>query len=265
MNSRLEPPVPLVAEAGTLPVAAPRPGFWAGLAAPLRGVDRRAALVLSFATACYVASHFEASGDFYAVHLGGRFHLGRFQDMGSNLYWLASSNVLFGLLPTLLLLGLREPLAEHGYGLGDRKVGFGVAGLFLAVMLPMVAVAARTNAFKGAYPLDVNAHEDWAHFWLFEALYVGYFAGWEAFHRGFLLFSLRKRIGDLAIFVQAMSFTLLHFGKPEPEAWGSFVAGVALGVLAVRARSWWYGFFLHGVVAFFMDLVQSWPFLHGKK
>lgn len=244
--------------------APPRPGFWASLAQPLLNVDRRAALVIAFATACYVASHFEASGDFYATHLASHFHFGRFQDMASNLYWLASSNVLFGLLPMLLLLALREPLSEHGFGLGDRRVGFGVAGLFLAVMLPLVAVAAHTSAFRGAYPLDGNAHRDWAHFWLFEALYVGYFAGWEAFHRGFLLFSLRKRIGDIAIFVQAMSFALLHFGKPEPEAWGSFVAGVALGVLAVRARSWWYGFFLHGSVAFFMDLVQSWPYLHHK-
>ncbi|MHB8419932.1 MAG: CPBP family glutamic-type intramembrane protease [Myxococcales bacterium] len=244
--------------------AAPR-SFWASLADPLRGVDPKAAIAVAFATGCYVASHFEASGDFYGMHLAGRLHFGRFQDMAGNLYWLASSNVLFGVLPVLLLLAMREPLAEYGLGLGDRKVGFGVAGLFLAVMLPLIAFAAHTSAFKGAYPLDVNAHENWAHFWLFEALYVGYFAGWEAFHRGFLLFSLHRRIGGLAIFIQAMSFALLHFGKPEPEAWGSFVAGVALGVLAVRARSCWYGFFLHGAVAFFMDLVQSWPFLHHPR
>jgi hypothetical protein len=251
-----------VTEGGGSQGEAARPlGFWASLAQPLRNVDRHAIIVISFATACYVASHFEASGDFYNAHLS-RVQLGRFQDMASDLYWLASSNVLFGLLPVLLLVAMRQPLAEHGLGLGDRKVGFSVAALFLAVMLPMVAVAAHTSAFKGAYPLDQNAHKDWAHFWVYETLYVGYFAGWELFHRGFLLFSLRRHIGDLAIFVQAMSFTLLHFGKPEPEAWGAFVAGVALGVLAVRARSCWYGFFLHGTVAFFMDLVQSWPYLH---
>ncbi len=240
-------------------------GFWRSLASPLQGIDPKAAAVVAFATACYVASHFEASGEFYGAHLAKQLTFGRFQDMASDLYWLASSNVLFGLLPILFLLLLREPLSEHGLGLGDVGVGLSVAGLFLAVMLPLVYVAAHTPAFKGAYPLDANAHENWAHFWLFEALYVGYFAGWELFHRCFLLFALRKRIGNLAIFVQAMSFALLHFGKPEPEAWGSVVAGVALGVLAVRARSCWYGFALHGTVAFFMDLVQSWPFLHHSK
>jgi membrane protease YdiL (CAAX protease family) len=82
--------------------------------------------------------------------------------------------------------------------------------------------------------------------------------GWEFFHRGFLLFGLRRRIGNLAIFVAAVPFTLEHFAKPEIEAWGSFVAAIALGFLAVRARSFWYGALIHGGVALFMDVVRSW-------
>ncbi len=246
------------------PVAAPGPvkRFLRSLLEPLSGVDTKAAAILLVATVCYVLSKFEASGDFYTAHLTAALPFGRFHDLGSDLYWLGSSNVLFGLLPLLALWLLREPFSEYGLGLGNRRFGLATAGVFLAVMLPLVAVAAKTPSFAGAYPLNGNAHRDWPHFWVYETLYVGYFAGWELFHRGFLLFGLRRRIGNLAIFVQALSFTLLHFTKPEPEVWGSIVAGVALGLLAVRARSVWYGALLHGSVAFFMDLIQSWKYLH---
>ena len=222
----------------------------------------RAAAIVAVAAASYLASHFEASADFYNAHLAGHLHFGRFQDMAPDLYWLGASNVLFGLVPLLALWLLREPFSEYGLGVGDARIGLTVAGLFVAAMLPLVLLSAHTGPFRGQYPLDPNAQRDWAHFCLFEALYVAYFAGWELFHRGFLLFGLRRRIGDLAILVQALPFALMHFAKPEPEAWGSFVAGVALGVLAVRARSLWYGFAVHGAIAFAMDLAQSWPHLH---
>jgi hypothetical protein len=250
-----------MASAAPAPVAARRSGFLASLLQPLDGVDAKAATILMVAAVCYVLSKFEASGDFYTSHLQSWLHFGRFWDLGSDLYWLASSNVLFGLFPLLVLVILREPLSEYGLGLGDRRFGLTTAAIFLVVMLPLVAVAAHTSAFAGQYPLNGNAHKDWAHFSVFETLYVGYFAGWELFHRGFLLFGLRRRIGNLAIFVQAVTFTLLHFSKPEPEVWGSIVAGVALGLLAVRARSIWYGALLHGSVAFFMDVIQSWKYL----
>ncbi len=228
----------------------------------LGDADPRAAAIVTVATACYLASHFEASADFFNATLAGRLHFGRFQDMAPDLYWLGSSNVLFLAVPLLSLWLLREPISEYGLGLGDRRTGFAVAGLFTAIMVPLALAAAHTEPFRGQYPLDPAARRDWAHFCLFESLYVAYFAGWELFHRGFLLFGLRRRIGDLAIFVQALPFAMMHFQKPQPEAWGAFVAGVALGVLAVRARSVWYGFGVHAAVAFAMDLAQSWPSLH---
>jgi membrane protease YdiL (CAAX protease family) len=240
---------------------APR-GFLRSLVEPLEGVDARAATIVVVATVCYLVSKFEASGDFYNAHLKSWLTYGRFFDLGSDLYWLSSSNLVFGLVPLLALALLREPFSEYGLGLGDRRFGLKATAALLAVMLPLVAVAARSSAFAGAYPLNGNAHKDWGHFVVFETLYLSYFAGWELFHRGFLLFGLRRRIGNLAIFVQALPFTLMHFAKPEPEAWGSLVAGVALGLLAVRARSFWYGVAVHAGVAFTMDVLQSWKYLH---
>lgn len=227
-------------------------------------LDWKAAVICATAAAAYTVSHFEGSIDFYNRHFGQALNSARLADILGDLYWLATSNLLFGVFPLLVLLVLREPLAEYGLGLGDRRTGFTVAGLFLLVMLPVTYLASQTASFRGTYPLNSNAARDPFHFVAWEILYVGYFAGWEFFHRSFLLFGLRRRIGNLAVFVVALPFMLEHFGKPEPEAWGSFVAAVALGFLAIRARSFWYGFFIHGGVALFMDVVQSWKRLtHG--
>jgi membrane protease YdiL (CAAX protease family) len=64
-----------------------------------------------------------------------------------------------------------------------------------------------------------------------------------------------------AVLVQVAPFTVMHFGKPELEALGSVVAGVALGLLALRTRSFWYGALTHAVVAVTMDVLGAWPAL----
>ena len=248
---------PAEAEEGTSR-SSPLARSFPGLRALAADIDPVAALICTIAAAAYTLSHFEGSAAFFTVHLLGRFRFGSFGGLASDMYWLLASNVLFGVLPLFALIAMREPLSEYGVGLGDRRFGLAVAGFFLAVMLPIVFVVSHRPDFRGTYPLNQGAARDLRHFLVWEVLYVGYFVGWEFFHRGFLLFGLKRRIGNLAIFVAAVPFTLEHFAKPEIEAWGSFVAAIALGFLAVRARSFWYGALIHGGVAFFMDVVQSW-------
>jgi membrane protease YdiL (CAAX protease family) len=65
-----------------------------------------------------------------------------------------------------------------------------------------------------------------------------------------------------AILIPVAPFAVMHLGKAEPEALGSIVAAIALGVLALRTRSFWYGFFVHGAVAVWMDVLYSWPAFH---
>jgi hypothetical protein len=223
------------------------------------GVDPKAAVILVVAGCAYLASEYEGSGNFYGRYVSQLVRHWRFADMGSNLYWLATSNVFFGLIPLITLWAIREPIHEYGIGLGDRRFGLTVSAVFLGVMLPLTGLVSLLPAFHGRYPIDGAATRDVAHFVVWEIFYLSYFVSWEFFHRGFLLFGLARRIGALAIFVQAVPFTLTHFGKPEPEAWGSLLAGIALGVLALRARSFWYGAGIHVSVALFMDLVQGVP------
>jgi membrane protease YdiL (CAAX protease family) len=48
---------------------------------------------------------------------------------------------------------------------------------------------------------------------------------------------------------------MIHFHKPMLEALGAIVAGVFLGFLALRDRSWYGGALLHSLVAVSMDLL----------
>ncbi len=98
-------------------------------------------------------------------------------------------------------------------------------------------------------------------FFVYELGYMSYFVGWEFFFRGWMLNGLLQRFGrGGAILIQTAPFAIMHLGKAELEALGSIVAGVALGVLALRTRSFWYGFFLHGLVALWMDLLAARPY-----
>lgn len=149
--------------------------------------------------------------------------------------------------------------------LSPRAVGFSLAtpgrwlrdiGLLYALMLPLLVWAAFQPSFQRAYPYFSFARNG---LWPF-ALGLGVrFAGmfcWEFILRGYLLFGLERRIGTAAaIAAQTIPFAILHFGKPLPETLGSIVAGVALGVLALRNRSFIPGAILHFGVAATLDVL----------
>ncbi|CAN5522913.1 hypothetical protein BH24ACT7_BH24ACT7_14150 [soil metagenome] len=81
------------------------------------------------------------------------------------------------------------------------------------------------------------------------------FVGVEAFFRGFMTFGLARRFGWLAVPIMTVPYTMIHFAKPMPEAVAAIVAGLGLGALALRSRSWVPGVFLHVAVALTMDVL----------
>src|SRR6185436_6071093 len=90
-------------------------------------------------------------------------------------------------------------------------------------------------------------------FFGYELLYVVYFIGWELFFRGFMTFGLYEKLGVNGILASNIPFVLLHAGKPFPEGLGSVIAGIALGLFALRTRSFWYCWLIHALIAVSMD------------
>ena len=187
------------------------------------------------------------------------------EPIADHVYWFSSSWLIFLVLPLVVarvVPGVRG--RDLGLGFGDWKFGLKATAALFAVMLPFVLYASTDAAFQRQYPMSGGAVRSWPAFVTFEVLYLLYFIAWEWVHRGLLCVALYPRVGPAVIWLHTIAFAVMHAGKPELEAYGSIVAGVALGALAVRTGSFWYGALLHAAVAFTMDLASlaqtgRWP------
>lgn len=245
------------------PPAPAKPPLWRALwneAAPaFEGLDWGSATIVVTACCSLLLARYHGGVGGYRRMFGNSLSDWPFESIYDHWFWFAASFLLYGVFPFLVLVLLpTERLREYGLGLGDWRAGTKICGVFFVFMFAVVVVMSQTGTFGNTYPLDRDALDSWAHFWLYQPGYWAYFVGWEFLFRGFLLFGLHKRIGNHAIWVQLIPFVIMHSGKPELEAFGSIVAGVALCVLALRTRSFWYGAILHSAIATSMDLVNAW-------
>jgi membrane protease YdiL (CAAX protease family) len=240
----------------------------------LRELASEPTVVIAGSSAVLVISHYQAATTYFREVFGSRFDGHPAIVALPYFWWFGASIALYLVVPLALSYATRGSFTRrYGFGLGDVKAGFWITGLFLAVMLPAVWFIAGSKAFEGTYPLagqgaftikgaDGKEHVSGALFAVYEASYFAYFVGWEFLFRGWMLNGLLPKFGRAgAILIQTAPFAVMHLGKPEIEALGSIVAGVALGVLALRTRSFWYGALLHGTVALWMDLLASHRYL----
>jgi membrane protease YdiL (CAAX protease family) len=119
----------------------------------------------------------------------------------------------------------------------------------------IVSVIAGMDSFQEYYPIYGDADRSLAMFVSYEIAYACYFVAWEFFFRGFMTFALEKHLGIWVIFVQMLPFAVMHFGKPGLESMSSVFGGIALGYLALRSRSIWYGVFIHAATAVTLDVL----------
>ena len=172
-------------------------------------------------------------------------------------YWYGCSFVFLGLIPYLLMrMVLGFDVSATGAAAGDWRFGLKAAAVLYLAFLPVLVAASFLPEMRMKYPLYPQATASVGAFVAYEAAYVLYFVGWEFVFRGLLLFGLKPSIGGgHAVFVQTIPFALLHYGKPEMESLAAVAAGVILGWLALRARSFWYGWLLHSAVAVTNDVL----------
>ncbi|GEM_PF-100744 len=175
------------------------------------------------------------------------------------LFWFGSEFVLAFLLLLVVIPVLhRRPIAEFGLGFGDWKFGLKISLLFYVVMLPILWIASDSAEFQLVYPHAQIVKNEWELFLIYEAAFMLYFTGWEFIWRGYMLFGLERPFGGgSAVLAQMLPFVILHNGKPIMETLGAIVAGVALGALALRTRSFWYCVLTHWLVMLTIDLFST--------
>lgn len=181
-------------------------------------------------------------------------------EAGGYFYWYGSAFVFLLLVPQLVMTALKKIRPEEcpetmGWGLGDWKFGVSCFFLFYGVMLALLLTFAWSPQFREGYPLYKDADRSLAMFVSYELAYGVYFVAWEYYFRGFLTFALYKSLGIWTIFVQMLPFLVMHFGKPDLEAMSSIFGAVALGYLALRTRSFWYGVAIHAATAVTLDVM----------
>jgi len=164
--------------------------------------------------------------------------------------------VISFLIPIILIKWpLRAKFKDYGLGIGDWRFGLKITLIFVAVMMPIIWFVSSSESFARTYPSCFGVKDDWGRFALFAATYLLYMTGWEFLWRGYMLFGLKEKFGFYAILVQMIPFTILHFGKPFAESISAVFAGVALGILAWRSRSFWYCMLTHTIVIISINFV----------
>lgn len=184
-------------------------------------------------------------------------HLKRYNDLYGYAYWSLARIIGYIAIPVVVFQFLFPERSLLDMGLRTR--GFlshlWIYGLSLVVVLLAMAVVAREGEFVKYYPFYKLSSRSWFDFLVWEALYFAQFLALEFFFRGFMLAALRDRMGSLAIFVMAVPYCMIHYGKPYMEAHAAVLAGVFLGSLAMRTKSIYAGFLVHITVAFSMDFL----------
>ena len=182
----------------------------------------------------------------------------------------------------LILFVLKQDPTQFGMARGDRRLGLKWSLVSWVVMILVLAVVSRRADFQRQYlyhgllqqpmlefgPVFDGVHAHARALLYYEMVMGFYMFCWEFFFRGFLLFGLQKtRLGTWgAVIAQALLFTLLHWSwdphasKPLLEVLSAFPGGIILGILALRTRSFIYGFLIHWAISLTLDVILLAPF-----
>jgi membrane protease YdiL (CAAX protease family) len=176
---------------------------------------------------------------------------------GASIYMFLAFFLLMGIIPLLIILFVfKEPLKDYGFTLGDWRKGLPLA-LFLTIIIAILLLlpSSQTPDFRITYPFDKSAGDSIFSFIRFELLRgLIFYTAWEFFFRGFMLFGLRKHVGDwLAICIQTIPSCLWHVGLPIGEILSSILAGILFGMIAIRTKSIFWVFLLHYFIGLFLD------------
>ena len=236
------------------------------LIADIKTLETRSTLALILTAFVLIAVQFRASAGYWikTPFLRERFQSPDELQFASQIAWAASTVVLFGVVPFLFAwLGLRMKPSEFGFRLKGFLRHLPVYVVFFLFILPMIYWAAERPDFLRTYPFATLAgvadpEVPWwrdRHFLIWELAYLLQFCALEMFFRGFLVFSLERRFGLGSVAVMAIPYAMIHLHKPMPEAFGAIFAGLILGYMALRTRSFYGGILLHYAVALTMDLL----------
>ena len=169
------------------------------------------------------------------------------------------------LLPVAILKFIFDRGTGEGlYGLRFRRIDLRPYWIMLVLIAPVIYLVSFSPDFISYYPTYKRAGGAmFAHYYhfpevfskiIYEFFYLSDFLYTELFFRGFLVIGFTRLLGKNAVIPMAAAYSVLHFGKPLGEAIGSVFGGYILGIIALYSRNIWGGVFIHGGIAFLMEI-----------
>jgi hypothetical protein len=169
------------------------------------------------------------------------------------------------LVPLLLLKWYYDRKSGEGlYGLRISGVDLRPYWVMLAILAPFILAFSFLPDFIDYYPTYKRANglffaryydiPEYVSKIIYEVFYISDFVYTELFFRGFLVVGMSRLLGKNAVLPMAAAYAILHFGKPMGEAIASVFGGYILGIIALYSRNIWGGVFIHGGIAFLMEV-----------
>ncbi len=204
-------------------------------------------------------------------------------------WWFINAALCLWVPLVIILLFLKSEPSQFGLTRGDRRLGLkwtliswvGMA-LILAVVVSIPSLRTQfqnqylygrlSQPLSGVGPVFFMQQVNLKALVYYELAMGFYMFCWEFFFRGFLLFGLQKSFLRTwgAVIVQALIFALLHWSyvkgasKPPAEVYSAIPGGIILGILALRTRSFLYGFLAHWAISLTLDLILLVPFIFHR-
>jgi uncharacterized protein len=224
----------------------------------IKQLDRKIIIVFISVAVLQTVSYYYTSRRFFRYNYFEQLQFDKKVFLFEYIYWFVGDFFTLFILPLLIIkFLLKEKLTSYGLQVGDYKIGLKYSLIFLTVMIPIVWFVSANSDFINTYPQLNDVKYSWSIFLIFELGILLYMVAWEFIWRGFMLFGLEEKFGYYAVLIQMIPFLILHNGKPAAETFGAIIAGLALGILALKTRSVLYCIIAHVGVMFSIDLIST--------
>ena len=197
------------------------------------------------------------------LYLNGGWSVFRSASLMSFMEYYLINDIGLLVIPIIAIIIFRQNLSDYGLQMCNRKHVY-VALIVGLLFFPIVLITAKSSDFQSYYissmrqsgaitdsPPEISAFGLMRH----QVVLVTYMFAWEWFFRGYLLNTVKRASNPtIGILVQALLFTIMHFGKPTIEVLSSFFGAVILGMWALRSRSMFPCFVVHASLTVLNDV-----------
>jgi membrane protease YdiL (CAAX protease family) len=165
--------------------------------------------------------------------------------------------VFFLIFPLLIAkFLLKEPLENFGLGRGNFKAGAIAALLLAAVGLAAMIFLTKIPAMRNQIRLLPGIAGSFSFFLAAELVVApAIFFSREFFFRGFLQLGLKEKMGNYAIFLQAVLSALLFLKSSWLELAYAFFSALAAGFAVKFSRSIYYSFLALWIISLIVDII----------